>query len=149
VCASLRCRDPAADVRERLGTTDWAGRLIVDLLAVEAEPRDVELHGSSVVGGLGLRRLCSRILSRETRLPTRFLQGVRSVGSTCMLSPVMTWLAWLGLAVLITAAAAITGIKPKGTRHVAHTRLMGVARLALLALVAIFAYLAFRARFGG
>jgi hypothetical protein len=62
---------------------------------------------------------------------------------------VMTWLAWLGLAVLITAAAAITGIKPKGTRHVAHTRLMGVARLALLALVVIFAYLAFRARFGG
>jgi hypothetical protein len=148
VCASLRCRDPAADVRERLGTTDWAGRLIVDLLAVEAEPRDVELHGFSVLGGLGLRRLCSRILSRETRL-TRFLQGVRSVGSTCMLSPVMTWLAWLGLAVLITAAAAITGIKPKGTRHVAHTRLMGVARFALLALVVIFAYLAFRARFGG
>ena len=38
-----------------------------------------------------------------------------------------TWLAWLGLAVLITAVAAVTGIKPKGTRHVAHTRLMGVA----------------------
>ena len=50
---------------------------------------------------------------------------------------------------LITAAAAVTGIKPKGTRHVAHTRLMGVARLALLALVIIFAYLAFRARSGG
>ena len=36
----------------------------------------------------------------------------------------MTWLAWLGLAVLITAVAAVTGIKPKGTRHVASTRLM-------------------------
>jgi hypothetical protein len=80
---------------------------------------------------------------------TTFFQGVRSVGSTCMLSFVMSWLAWLGLAVLITAAAAITGIKPKGTRQVAHTRLMGVARLALLALVIIFAYLAFRARSGG
>ena len=63
-----------------------------------------------------------------------------------MLSSVMTWLAWLGLAVIITALAAITGIKPKGTRHVARTRMMGAARLALLALVLIFAYMAFRAR---
>jgi hypothetical protein len=39
----------------------------------------------------------------------------------------MTWLAWLGLPVLITAIAAITGVKPKGTRHVAHTGLMGMA----------------------
>jgi F0F1-type ATP synthase membrane subunit a len=60
----------------------------------------------------------------------------------------MSWLAWLGLAVLITAIAAITGIKPKGTRHVAHTSLMGAARLALLVFVIIFAYLAFRARSG-
>ena len=66
-----------------------------------------------------------------------------------MLSFVMSWLAWLGLAILITAAAGITGIKAKGTRHVAHTRLMGVARLALLALALIFAYLAFQARSGG
>jgi hypothetical protein len=66
-----------------------------------------------------------------------------------MLSFVMSWLAWLGLAVLITAGAAITGLKPKGTRHVAHTRLMGVARLVLLAIVIIVAYLAFRARAGG
>ena len=50
---------------------------------------------------------------------------------------------------ILTAVAAVTGIKPRGTRHVAHTRLMGVARLALLALVIIFAYLAFRARSGG
>jgi hypothetical protein len=66
-----------------------------------------------------------------------------------MLSLVMTWFAWLGLAVLITAVAAVTGFKPKGTRHVAHTSLMGVARLVLLALVLIFAYMAFRARSGG
>ncbi len=66
-----------------------------------------------------------------------------------MLSCVMSWLAWLGLAVLVTAVAAVTGIKPKGTRHVARTRLMGMARLALLALVIIFAYLAFRTRSGG
>jgi hypothetical protein len=66
-----------------------------------------------------------------------------------MLSLVMSWLAWLVLAVLITAVAAVTGIKPKGTRHVASTRLMGVARLVLLLIVIIFAYLAFRARSGG
>ncbi len=62
---------------------------------------------------------------------------------------IMSWFAWLGLAVLITAIAALTGIKPKGTRHVARTRLMGGARFALLAIVIIVAYLAFRARAGG
>jgi len=66
-----------------------------------------------------------------------------------MLSPVMSWLGWLGLAVLITAVAALTGIKPKGTRHVARTRLMGVARLVLLAVVIIIAYAVFRTRAGG
>ena len=65
-----------------------------------------------------------------------------------MLSSVMNWFAWLGLAVLVTAIAAVTGIKPKGTRHVARTRLMGMARLVLLALVLLFAYLAFRTRAG-
>jgi hypothetical protein len=60
----------------------------------------------------------------------------------------MSWLAWLGLAVLVTAVAAVTGIKPKGTRHVARTHLMGMARLALFVLIVIFAYLAFRARSG-
>ena len=58
----------------------------------------------------------------------------------------MTWLAWLVLAVLITTVAAVTGIKPKGTRHVAHTSMMGVARVVLLFIVAIFLYLAYNAR---
>jgi hypothetical protein len=61
----------------------------------------------------------------------------------------MGWLAWLGLAVLVTAVAAVTGLKPKGTRPVARTHLMGVARVALFALILIFAYLAFRARSAG
>jgi hypothetical protein len=61
----------------------------------------------------------------------------------------MTWLVWLGIAVVITAIAAVTGIKPEGTRHVARTRLMGVARLALLAALIIVGYIAYRARFGG
>jgi heme/copper-type cytochrome/quinol oxidase subunit 4 len=58
----------------------------------------------------------------------------------------MTWLAWLTLAVIITAVAAVTGIKPKGTRHVARTSLMGVARVVLLFIVAVFLYLAYNAR---
>jgi hypothetical protein len=58
---------------------------------------------------------------------------------------VMTWLAWLGLAAIITAFAAVTGIKAKGTRPVAHTRLMGMARLVLGVIAIVFAYLAFRA----
>jgi hypothetical protein len=60
----------------------------------------------------------------------------------------MNWLFWLGLAVLVTAIAAVTGIKPGGTRHVAHTRMMGVARFVLLLILIILAYLAFRARSG-
>jgi hypothetical protein len=60
----------------------------------------------------------------------------------------MNWLVWLGLAAIIAAVAAVTGIKPKGTRPVAHTRMMGMGRLALLAVVIIFAYMAFRARSG-
>lgn len=60
----------------------------------------------------------------------------------------MTWFAWIGLAVLITALAAVTGLKPQGTRHVAHTRLMGAARIVLLIFVVIAMYFAFRARSG-
>jgi hypothetical protein len=60
----------------------------------------------------------------------------------------MNWLVWLGLAVVVAGIAAVTGLKPKGTRHVAGTRMMGVGRIALFVIVAIFAYLAFRARNG-
>jgi hypothetical protein len=66
-----------------------------------------------------------------------------------MLPSDMTWLTVLGVAVLIAAVAAITGVKAKGTRHVARTRLMGVARLILFAILILLAYLAFRARSGG
>ena len=54
----------------------------------------------------------------------------------------------LGLAVVVAVIAAATGIKPRETRPVAHTRMMGVARV-VLGMVAIFlAYLAFRGRTG-
>jgi hypothetical protein len=61
----------------------------------------------------------------------------------------MTWLAWLVVAVILTAIVAVTGVQPKGTRPVAHTSLMGVARFTLLGILIIFAYLALRGRFGG
>jgi hypothetical protein len=60
----------------------------------------------------------------------------------------MTWLVWLGIAVIIAGIAAVTGIKPKGTRPVAHTRMMTMGRIALAVVVLIFAYLAYQARIG-
>ena len=60
----------------------------------------------------------------------------------------MNWLVLLGIAVVIVAIAAVTGIKPKGTRPVAHSRMMGAARIALFAVAIIVIYLAFRARSG-
>lgn len=57
----------------------------------------------------------------------------------------MTWLVWLTLAVILTAIAALTGVQPKGSRPVAGTHLMGVARFVLLLFIAICAYFAFRA----
>jgi hypothetical protein len=61
----------------------------------------------------------------------------------------MTWLLWLTVAVVIAATAAITGIKPKGTRPVARTQLLGVARFVLLLIAVLLAYVAFRSRAGG
>jgi len=60
----------------------------------------------------------------------------------------MNWMVWLGLAVVVTVVAAVFGIKPKGTRHVAHTRMLGMGRFFLIVIVAIFAYMAYRARSG-
>jgi hypothetical protein len=56
----------------------------------------------------------------------------------------MSWLFWLGLAVAIGVVAALTGLKPRGTRPVARTRLMGAARFVLFVLVLLFLYLAYR-----
>ena len=61
----------------------------------------------------------------------------------------MNWLVWLLGAALIAVVAAVTGLQPKGGRPVAHTSLMGVARIVLLVLVAVFIYFAYRARSGG
>ncbi len=58
----------------------------------------------------------------------------------------MTWLTWLLLAAMIAAVAAVTGIKAKGTRHVANTKMMGAARIVLILIAIIVAYAVYRAR---
>jgi uncharacterized membrane protein YozB (DUF420 family) len=60
----------------------------------------------------------------------------------------MNWLALLGIAVVLVAVAAVTGMKPKGTRHVANTRMMGVARIILFFMAGVLLYAAYRARGG-
>ena len=61
----------------------------------------------------------------------------------------MTWLTSLLIVLFVATFAALTGIKPRGSRPVARTRLMGVARFVLVVVVLILAYMAFRARSGG
>jgi hypothetical protein len=56
----------------------------------------------------------------------------------------MSWIFWLGLAVVLGALAALTGLKPQGTRPVSNTRLMGVARFVLVVMVLVFLYFAYR-----
>ena len=58
----------------------------------------------------------------------------------------MTWLTMLWIVAFIAAIAAITGIKPRGTRHVANTGLMSVARIVLGLMALVIAYYAYRAR---
>lgn len=58
----------------------------------------------------------------------------------------MSWLTVLWIVAAIAALAAITGIKPSGTRHVANTGLMSVARVVLGIMALVVAYLAYHAR---
>jgi hypothetical protein len=44
----------------------------------------------------------------------------------------MSWLTLLLLAAVLVAVAAVTGLKPRGGRPVARTRLMSAARVVLL-----------------
>lgn len=67
--------------------------------------------------------------------------GTGAEGAAAVACP-MSWLAWFALALVITVFAAVTGIKRKGTRHVAGTQLMGVARVVLLLIVVVIAYAA-------
>jgi hypothetical protein len=50
------------------------------------------------------------------------------------------WLSLLIAVAVIAAVAALTGIKPRGTRPVARTGLMAAARVALAVIVALVLY---------
>jgi hypothetical protein len=56
----------------------------------------------------------------------------------------VTWYTWLIAAALAAAVAAVTGIKPRGTRPVARTHLMTVARVVLVVMVLIVVYFVLR-----
>ncbi len=60
----------------------------------------------------------------------------------------MNWLLLLSFAVVIAAVAAVSGVKPAKTRPVAHSRMMGMARVVLVVFAVLLAYAAFRARQG-
>jgi hypothetical protein len=61
----------------------------------------------------------------------------------------MNWLGWLGLALVVTAVAAVTGIQPEDARPGAQSRMIGMARFVLVGLVVILVYFAFQAHAGG
>jgi len=58
----------------------------------------------------------------------------------------MSWLTVLWVVAILAALAAITGIKPSGTRHVARTGLMSVARVVLGLMALVIAYFAYTSR---
>ena len=58
----------------------------------------------------------------------------------------MTWLTALIGVALATAVVAITGLKPRGTRKVAGTQLMVVARVVLVLAILAVLYFVWKAR---
>lgn len=61
----------------------------------------------------------------------------------------MSWIELLLAAAVLAAVAALTGIKPRGTRPVARTRLMKAARIVLLLIAAGLGALAIAAALAG
>jgi hypothetical protein len=56
----------------------------------------------------------------------------------------MSWIVILWIAAGVTALIALTGIKPKGTRPVAHTHLITAARICFIIIVLILAAMALK-----
>ncbi len=56
----------------------------------------------------------------------------------------MSWIVILWIAAAVAALIALTGIKPKGTRHVAHTHLINAARVCFVIILLILAFAAFQ-----
>jgi hypothetical protein len=60
----------------------------------------------------------------------------------------MSWLTALIAVALIAAVAAITGLKPGGTRRVAGTKMMTAARIALVLAILVVLYIVWKTRTG-
>ena len=58
----------------------------------------------------------------------------------------MSWIFWLGIAVVVSVVVSTTALKPKGARPVAHTRLLAVARVILLLVVIALFFLWLQSR---
>jgi hypothetical protein len=58
----------------------------------------------------------------------------------------VSWLTLLLLVAVLVAVAAITGVKPRGGRPVARTRLMSAARVVLLVIAVLLAIAYFTSR---
>jgi hypothetical protein len=61
----------------------------------------------------------------------------------------MSWGFWLTVAVVVSVLFATLGLRPRGARPVANSRMMTAARIVLLIVVAVLFYLFLRTRSGG
>ena len=61
----------------------------------------------------------------------------------------MSWGFWLTIAVVVSVLFAVFGLKPRGGRPVANSRMMTVARIVLLIVVVVLFYFFLRDRAGG
>ena len=58
----------------------------------------------------------------------------------------MNWLSILGIVVILMAIVSMLGLRPKGGRPVARTRLMSMARIFFIIFGLIILYLGFKSR---
>ncbi len=58
----------------------------------------------------------------------------------------MSWVFFLTVAVVVGALFAVLGIKPRGARPVATSRMMAVARIVLVIVIALLLYMFLRGR---
>ena len=61
----------------------------------------------------------------------------------------MSWLFWLTAAVVVTVLFVVFGLRPRGARPAANSRLMGVARVVLLIVIVVLVYLFLKGRAAG
>ena len=61
----------------------------------------------------------------------------------------MSWLFWLTAAVVVTVLFVVFGLRPRGARPAASSRLMGVARVVLLIIIVVIVYLFLKGRAAG